>query len=179
MDDNSLIDRLTLSYSNARRSWETWTFLNNIDLKTPNDKIRQYVDNNELLKHLRFLSFKDFYIELSKILKDTRNSKDNIFRLLREIPDNDSRKQNADNRLVDLTEHIEFINSLLNIRDKYFAHIDKDYKDYFKDKGTINDIYYLFQCVEQAIIAVTSIEYLNSHLDKIPSRDDFTLKTDD
>ncbi len=178
-NNNTTIDRLTFSYSNARKSWETWGFLNNLNLKTSNDKVQDYVENNELLKHFRYLSFKDFHIELYKILKDNRNNQDNIFRLLREIPDNDPRKNNADKRLADLNEHFDFITKLLNTRDKYYAHLDKDYENYIKDTGTVNEMYYLFQCVEQAIIALTSLEYLMSHLDKIPSRDEFILNTDD
>lgn len=178
MDSNSTIDRLTFNYSNARKSWETWGFLNNLKLKTPNEKIREYVDNNELLKHFRFLSFKDFHIELYKVLKDSRNNHDNIFKLLREIPDNDPRKINADKRLADLIEHSDFITILLNKRDKYYAHLDQDYVNYINKNGTVNDIYYLFQCIEQAIIALTSLEYILSHLDKIPSRDEFILNTD-
>ncbi|MDP2386829.1 MAG: hypothetical protein Q8M29_10690 [Bacteroidota bacterium] len=176
--DNT-IDRLTYSYSNARKSWETWCFLVNLDLKTTNDKILKYVENNELLQHFRFLSFKDFHIELYKILKDSRNNQDNIFRLLRDIPNTDERKNNTDKRLAELTEHLEFINKLLDTRDKYYAHLDKDYEKHIKEGRTVNDIYYLFQCVEQAIIALTSLEYLTSHLDKIPSRDEFTLNTYD
>ncbi len=174
-NNNSTIDRLIFSYSNARKSWETWGFLNNLNLKTPNDKVKSYVNNNELLKHFRFLAFKDVHIELYKILKDNRNNKDNIFRLLREVPVNDPRKSNAEKRIADLNEHLDFINNLRNTRDKYYAHLDEDFENYIQGNRTVNEMYYLFQCIEQAIISLTSLEYLMAHLDKIPSRDEFTL----
>lgn len=77
-------ERLLKNYSNARKSWEGWCYLSNIDLKENNSDIKVFVDNNELLYHCRYLLLKDLHIELYKIIKDKEStSRDNIFKLLR------------------------------------------------------------------------------------------------
>ena len=68
--DEKTTERLLKNYYNARKSWEGWCYLNNIDLKKKNSSIREYVDQNELLYHCRYLLLKDLHIELYKIIKD-------------------------------------------------------------------------------------------------------------
>ena len=75
----SKITRLLKNFSNARRSWECWCFMVNFNLDNPNLQIVSVVNANPLLFHLRYLSLKDFYIELYKILKNSKNNSDNIF----------------------------------------------------------------------------------------------------
>ena len=169
------IDRLVINYTNARKSWESWCFLNNLHLKNSKPEIIYYVLNNKLLSHLRFLSLKDFQIELYKILKDSKNNKDNIYRLLKEIPEGDSRKSSADKNLLDLANHKKFIMEIIDIRDKFYAHLDKDFKLYIGKEKLVSDLYRCFELIEESIITLTSLEYLMNCLAGITSRDDFEL----
>src|SRR5258706_15605703 len=86
------LDRLLKNYSNARRSWESWCFMVNFNLDKPNAEVREKVDNNPLLFHLRYLALKDFYIEVYKVLKNSKNNSDNIFSQLQELKENDPSK---------------------------------------------------------------------------------------
>ena len=65
------VDRLIKNYCNARKSWEVWCYLSGFDndLKISKKEVRQTVDDNPLFFHLRYLSMKDYYIELYKVVK--------------------------------------------------------------------------------------------------------------
>jgi len=149
--EDAKIDRLTINYINARKSWEAWCFLNNLNLRKSNSEIRNFVDNNELLKHCRYLLFKDLHIELYKILKESKNNQDNVFSQLGGIHENDSRKINADIHLTTLKEQSSFINQIINLRDKYYSHLDKGYEDYIKNAGSAEELNRLFQNVNSQL----------------------------
>jgi hypothetical protein len=168
MDDNS-ISRLLKNYLNARKSWEGYCYLNNIDLKHNNATIRKYVDGNKLLFHCRYLLLKDLHIELYKIIKDSRKTEDNIFKLLRE---NDSSEAND---LIDnLNEFKSKLISITDIRDKFYAHLDKNYVEYL-DSFKIEDYYKTFELIENAILTLGYETELKELLKDIPSRDEFEI----
>jgi hypothetical protein len=162
--------RLLKNYFNARKSWEGWCYLNNIDLKQNNSKIRKYADENELLFHCRFLLLKDLHIELYKIIKDSGNTVDNIFKLLKE-----NGSQKALDLITQLNEFKTELKSLTDTRDKFYAHLDEDYKDYLSSIK-IQDYYQTFVLIEAAIITLGKEKELKELLQDIPSRDDFELK---
>ena len=121
------IDRLAVNYSNARKSWEAWCYVNNFQLVNSNPKTRTIVDNNELLFHFRYLALKDIYIELNKILG---NDKGNIRTLLTQVPSTHPQKSQAKEILKKLKEHAETVDHIQLLRNKYYAHLDKKYKKY-------------------------------------------------
>ena len=175
---NISIDRLLKNYSNARRSWEAWCFMANFNLKPPQPKVCEYIDKDDLLFHLRYLAFKDFHIEMYKILKDSKKNqnKDNIFYLLEKLSSENKRKHSAaQKRLIQLTRSKTTIDRICETRDKFYAHLDKEYENY---QGKVLNLLWVLDCfvaVEKAIITLTSRKILQSHLDNIPSKDDCKL----
>jgi hypothetical protein len=168
--DKKATERLLLNYSNARKSWEGWCYLNNIDLKNENSAIRKTADENELLFHCRYLLLKDLHIELYKIIrKKDRTSPDNIFKLLKEC-----NSESAQSLLVELNNFQDKLDSLTGTRDKFYAHLDDDYLDYIKS-FKIDDYYKTFEFIESAIIILGKKTELYDALKLIPSRDEFTL----
>lgn len=162
-------ERLLKNYSNARKSWEGWCYLNNIDLEIGNHKIIKYTSENELLKHTRYLLCKDFHIELSKILKETWTTADNIFKFLKEA--NTTVSKVALSKLEEIEETILVIT---NARDKFYAHLDEDYID-FLGNFKASDYHQTFYLIEQAIIVLGKENELKEILAEIPSRNDFVL----
>ena len=67
------------------------------------------------------------------------------------------------------------LNSLTNIRDKFYAHLDENYKD-FLDSFSIEDYYKTFEFIESAIIILGKEKELLESLKFIPSRDEFKIK---
>ena len=174
------IDRLIKNYCNARKSWEAWCFMSglNNDLKQEFRASKLKVDNSPLLSHLRYLAMKDYHIELYKVLKNTTNNKDNIFTLLeKKIRSNQKNKLEEEKALQELNAKLPIINDHCNIRDKFYAHLDKKYEDYISIKGYVVDTGNLFFLVEKAIIVLTSDKRLKMELAKIESRDDYNSST--
>lgn len=168
MRDEAL-ERLLKNYYNSRKSWEGWCYLNNIDLKISKPEVRKYADKNELLYYLRYLLLKDVHIELYKIIKNSRNTVDNIFLLLNKNP-----KEEAKELLSKMTEFEKEIKSLTDCRDKFYAHLDSYYQD-FLSNFEIESYYTIFELVEEAIIILGYEKELLEVLKKIPSRDEFNL----
>jgi hypothetical protein len=169
MDDITTA-RLLKNYFNARKSWEGWCYLNNLHLKQENRGIRNYADENELLYHCRYLLMKDLNIELYKIVRNSNNTVDNIFKLLK------SRGSEESSLLMNKWKKIESkLKSLTDTRDKFYAHLDKDYEA-FLGSFPIDDYYEIFELIEASIIALGKAEELYETLKAIPSRDDFELK---
>ncbi len=162
-------ERLLKNYSNARKSWEGWCYLNNVDLESNNHKISLYASENELLLHTRYLLCKDYHIELSKILKETWSTGDNIFKFLRE-----SDAERAKDALDQLEAFAEVIKSITDARDKFYAHLDEDYAN-FLGGFKVNDYEQTFYRIEQAIMALGKESELREILAEIPSRNDFVL----
>jgi len=170
------IERLLKNYSNARRSWEVWCFMVNFNLKEKSFDTAQYISTNELLSHLRYLAMKDFYIEMYKILKRSNNNKDNIFVLLKNLKlSNKYKSQEVENSLSKLEQTRLTIDSICTVRDKFYAHLDKDYEKYLSIGIPLNDILKCFKAIETSIITLTSLKMIRSYLDKIPSRDELRL----
>ncbi len=172
---NESISRLVFNYLNARKSWESLCYMVDLNLKEPKPEVREFVDKNELLIHLRYLAYKDFFIELYKILKDRDNNSDNVFKLLRLVHDGNEYKEKAQNLLIELNSNIDIINKITNIRDKYYAHLDKDYEKYLNEKTLIENFYNCFILIEKAILILTLENYLLQKLEELPSRDEFKL----
>lgn len=164
-----ITDRLLKNYHNARKSWEGWCYLNNIDLKTKKPEIRSYADENELLYYTRYLFLKDIYIELYKIIKKSNSSKDNIFKLL-ENHNTEESKLHLE-KLNDFENELKY---LTNTRDKFYAHLDPNYAEIVKG-FKIKDYYKTFELIEQAIFILGKENQLLELLSTIPSRDEFDL----
>ena len=171
------VDRLIKNYLNARKSWEAWCFMtglnNNLELKS--GLVRENVDNNPLLFHLRYLAMKDYHIELYKVLKESSSNKDNIFNLLeKRIKSNPKNVSSLEIALKKLRKEEVVIKDICNIRDKFYAHLDKNFKKYLSNKKLENK-QYLFSVIEEIIILLTSYEELMSNLNTIESREDYSL----
>ena len=68
------------------------------------------------------------------------------------------------------------IKNICDIRDKFYAHLDKDYNSFLKDNISINDVHNIFFEIESALIKLTSNEKIKSELHLIESRMDFNLE---
>ena len=173
---NTPTDRLLINYSNARRSWESWGFMMNWNLEKPKPEVVEYILKNELLSHLRYLAFKDFHIEMYKIIKDSSRNSDNIFSLLKKRQTQDTSKYEIiDKNIGELIKNTTAINLICDTRDKFYAHLDKNHESYNGIRLSVPMALNCFIAVENAIMTLTSREILQSHLDNIPSRDDLHL----
>ena len=178
MNDNKTLERLLKNYINARKSWETWCFMSglNIELKQEFRAIKLQVDNSPLLSHLRYLAMKDYHIELYKVLKNTTNNKDNVYTLLeKRVRSNPKNKSEVEIALQMLNTEMAIVIDHCDIRDKFYAHLDKDYLKYTSKKSYVKDTHNLFHIVEMGIIALTSEEQLKKQLAKIDSRNDYDI----
>lgn len=164
------INRLLKNYTNARKSWEGWCFMNNLGLKINNIKIRKQCEENILLSHCRYLLLKDVHIELYKMLKDSKNTKDSLFKYLREVDNEEGVKW-----IDKLTDKELDIGSILNVRDKFYAHLDEDYGEYLSDYK-VDNYHEIFRLIEQSIISLGLEKKLFFHLKMIPSKDEFNLE---
>lgn len=172
----SSIVRLLKNYCNARKSWEAWCYLSglNDDLEQQFRLTKTQVDNSPLLSHLRFLAMKDYHIELYKVLKKSNFNKDNLFLLLeKRLRSNPKNKNQVEDALNNLNDYAEVIDAHCNVRDKYYAHLDKDYKKYIENNRYVSETNHLFHLIEKAIIELTSLEVLQSQLNMIQSRKDY------
>ena len=173
---NANITRLLKNYSNARQSWEVWCFMVNYNCKERNQERLTYIDTNELLSQLRYLALKDFHIEIYKVLKESKFDSDSVYKLLRETAEKDNSKQNdVELSLAELESCKATIKELCDIRDKFYAHLDKDFEKYLITETKLTDILKCFMAVEKSIITITSTAVLQSYLNEIPSRDDLNL----
>jgi hypothetical protein len=175
---NSSVDRLIKNYLNARKSFEAWCFMSGLDnhLNLINQEIREKVDKNPLLFHLRFLAMKDFSIELYKILKNSQRNEDNIYDLLeKRIKSNPKNLSELEIVHKKLRDEEVVIKDLCDIRDKFYAHLDKNFEKYLSTRSNIVDIQNLFSIIEEIIILLTSYEELMLNLKAIESREDYFL----
>lgn len=143
----------------------------NIDLNPPKPELRKYIDHNELLFHARYLLLKDLHIELYKIIKDTSNNKDNIFKILRA---HDSKLSIT--LLAKLKNFSENLKTLTDTRDKAYAHLDPEFEN-FLGKYEVENYYEIFRLIEEAIIILGYKSELLELLKTIPSRNEFHLFT--
>lgn len=172
------IDRLLKNYLNARKSWEAWCFMSglNNDLELKGNSVRNKIDNNPLLFHLRFLAMKDYHIELYKVLKNSQSNKDNIYTLLeRRIKSNPKNLSDLEIVYKKLKDEELVVKDLCDIRDKFYAHLDKNFEKYLTQKNKLENTQYLFSIIEEIIILLTSYEELILNLNEIESRDDLFL----
>lgn len=175
---NSSVDRLIKNYLNARKSFEAWCFMSGLDnhLNLINREVREKVDKNPLLFHLRFLAMKDFSIELYKILKNSQRNEDNIYDLLeKRIKSNPKNLSELEIVHKKLRDEEVVIKDLCDIRDKFYAHLDKNFEKYLSTRSNIVDIQNLFSIIEEIIILLTSYEELMLNLKAIESREDYFL----
>jgi hypothetical protein len=175
---NSSVDRLIKNYLNARKSFEAWCFMSGLDnhLNLINQEVREKVDKNPLLFHLRFLAMKDFSIELYKILKNSQKNEDNIYYLLeKRIKSNPKNLSELEIVHKKLRDEEVVIKDLCDIRDKFYAHLDKNFEKYLSTRSNIVDIQNLFSIIEEIIILLTSYEELMLNLKAIESREDYFL----
>lgn len=176
LDMTNPLDRLIFTYAHARRSWGSWCYMVDHNVKIDRPDINEYVNNDNLLSHLRYLALKDFNIEITKIIKESRNNSDNIFKYLKELTgDANPKKSVVEECLEQLNSCASTIKSIVGWRDKYFAHLDPDFEQHIKSIPLV-DINKCFAAIENSIMTLTSKDTLLSQLDKIPSRDEFQLK---
>lgn len=162
--------RLLKNYANARLSWEAWCYLNNIGLKNNNYEIREYCNVNPLMFHCRYLLLKDVHIELYKILKDSKNTVDNVFKYLR-INQNEECSQ-----VLKELHLIQYkIKLITDTRDKFYAHLDIEYEDHLSN-FKVEYYYDLLQIIEKSIIALGLKSNLLEILNQIPSKNEFDLR---
>ncbi len=169
------IERLLKNYSNANYSREAWKFMMSngdfdvhIGIYDYETSIRKRVDENPLLTHLRFLAFKDFHIEIYKIIKKSKNNKDNIFNILEEfILIRSDLKKDLENILAELSDIKDDIDKITNIRDKFYAHLDSDHLDY-GGQGTLNHHENVLFIIGKAITIITSEKENQALLYKVP-----------
>lgn len=172
------IDRLIKNYTNARKSWEVWCFMSglNNELKQEFRATKLKVDNSPLLRYFRYLAMKDYHIELYKVLKNTPNNKDNVYILLKKrIRSNPKNKSALEIAHQLLNNEMAIVKDHCDIRDKFYAHLDRDYERYMSKKSYLIDTSNLFHIVEMVIIALTSEEELKKELAKIDSRNDYRI----
>jgi hypothetical protein len=172
------VDRLLKNYSNARKSWEAWCFMSGFDneMRPVNRENNQKINDNLLFFYLRYLAMKDYHIELYKVLKKSKRNNDNIFYLLeKRIKSNSKNKEDVASALNELNGFSTTIQDICDIRDKFYAHLDKDYQDFTSKKSYPVEIQKLLAIIEKAIISLTSLERLNEELGRIDSREDYSL----
>lgn len=169
---NTELERLISNYCNARKSWEGWCFLSSFDIQNQDVNFRDFVNKNDFLIHCRYILFKDINIELYKILKESNSSKDNIFKLLRK-----QNQENSNELLKKISELKNEIDIVLNVRDKFYAHLDKDYNSFLL-KFDLNNYYKIFELIEKGIIALGGEKKLKEFLNSIPSRNNFSINPD-
>jgi hypothetical protein len=149
--------------------------LNN-DLELKGNLVSKNIDNNPLLFHLRYLSMKDYHIELYKVLKNSPNNKDNIYNLLeKRIKSNPKNLTELEIVLKKLRDEEAVIKDLCDIRDKFYAHLDKNFEKFLLNKNKLEKTQYLFSIIEEIIILLTSLEELMINLKAIESREDYFL----
>ena len=117
--------RLLKNYSNARRSWEVWCFMVNYEVKAVRFDLGKHFRHDNFLSHYIYLSMKDYYIEMSKVVKKTKNNKDNIFYLLQTQIDSKTERSLEAQKCLDELSGIEVvIQAICTLRDKFYAHLD-------------------------------------------------------
>ena len=77
--------------------------------------------------------------------------------------------------MKDLLEIWDSIKDVCDIRDKFYAHLDKDFKKYTVNKINIISTNKLFEKIEKGIITLTSLEVLTENLNQINSREDYDI----
>ena len=118
---------------------------------------------------------KDYYIEFAKVLKDSNNNHDNLFILLRELAlSKPEVKSKVDYHLNDLSTHEEIFTRICNLRDKFYAHLDKDYEKHI-DAVPVGNLLKSFEAIEKALITLSSEEILNQYLTDVISRNEMKI----
>ncbi|WP_333862568.1 hypothetical protein [Sphingobacterium sp.] len=114
-------------YAEAELGLDTFYAINWNNHRTGYTKIPTHV------AYLAFINFKNFIIEISKLLKDSTGEYYNLFSLARFIARN-KHDYNIDNKIInelisDLRKNQrESIDIILKMRNKRFAHTDEDYQ---------------------------------------------------
>ena len=109
------------------------------------------------------------HIELYKLLKENKNTRDNLFRYLKE-----SSAKSSDDQILKFRKFSTQITEIINVRDKFYAHLDEDYED-FLTTFKIDDYYNIFELIEESIIILGMKKELMEALALIPSRNDFKI----
>ena len=118
---------------------------------------------------------KDSFIEFAKVLKDSKNNSDNLFKLLRNLAlTKPEFKNKVGKHLKDLAKHEEIITRICNLRDKYYAHLDKDYENHISPVPMRN-LHTSLEAIEKALITLSSKEIFNQFLAEIVSRDEMKI----
>lgn len=114
-------------YAEAELGLDTFYAINWNSHRTGYTKIPTHV------AYLAFINFKNFIIEISKLLKDSASEYYNLFSLTRFIARN-KHDYNIDNKIIneliaDLRKNQrKSIDIILKMRNKRFAHTDEDYQ---------------------------------------------------
>lgn len=164
----------TQIFTNIRKDWEILMYLSHRNRR----EIKNYVDDNPLLFHWRYLTFKDIFIEIDKMISHRSKGKDKPKTLQGKIIDTISNSDLSEKNKLELrkrlSKRLETIKQITSVRDKYYAHLDKDFKGYL---GGIrmNDLRKLIFVVQGILVRVYGKRDIEEILKEIPSSDDYDL----
>lgn len=175
MPKSSSKELVNETFSNIRKDWEIIMYL------SPNRdrEIGTFVNNNDLLQHWRFLNFKSLFIEIIKVVnivtqKETglKNYKGSI---IDAINDSDLTKREKAIQKRKLIKLESTILKIKNARDKFYAHLDGNYRNFIGAGVPMEELRKLVFVIQGIISNLYGKGEMRELLSQIPSRDDYTL----
>jgi hypothetical protein len=143
-----------------------------------NSELNHLVNNDELLSHWRYLTFKDLHIEINKaitVVKPKGKLEYEFGGLVMDILNSstlsDAKKYKLHKKMVLLKDAIKTIK---NTRDKFYAHIDADYEKYLGNQN-IRDIEKIVFLIQHIMCKVLGNKEMTEILIKIPSSNDYSI----
>ena len=173
---NNTKERLIRTYTNIRRNYEIILYLS----KRNNRAISLLVNSDELLSHWRYLTFKDLHIEIDKAIsfrkpKNKKNSKPIFCGLEIDCFNNSNlskkKREKLNNKRLTRKEEITTIR---NTRDKFYAHIDADYKIYLGNQS-IREIEKIVFLIQDIMCKIFGNKEVTEILQTIPSSNDYLI----
>lgn len=163
------------SFSNVRKDWEIIMYLS----PNRNREIGEYVNGNDLLQHWRYLNFKSLFIELYKIVTISidRNTKAKTFKgsIIDAIDDSDLNQRDKARQKRKLAKLQDTILEIKNLRDKYYAHLDGNYRNFLGAGVPMEKLRKLVFVIQGVISNLYGNGEMRNLLNEIPSRDDYNL----
>lgn len=145
--------------------------------KRTNTELSRLVNNDELLSHWRYLTFKDLHIEIIKaitVVKPREKQEYEFGGLIMDTLNNSSlsetNKFKLHKKMVVLKDAIRAIK---NTRDKFYAHLDSDYESYLGNQN-IKDIEKIVFLIQDIMCKVFGNKEVIEILNTIPSSNDYS-----
>ncbi len=167
-------ERLIRTYINIRRNYEIILYLT----KRNNKAIRLLVNSDELLSHWRYLTYKDLQIELDKALSFRKSKKGNyvfsglVIDIFNSSDLSNKKRERLKNKILIFKEAITEVR---NTRDKFYAHIDTDFKSYLGNQS-IGDIEKIIFLIQDIMCKVFGNKKVTEILETIPSSNDYLIR---